>query len=115
MKYNADFSHDLEVGQLYERQLAQILNSKKIEVKRDFKAVETGNIFVEYESRNRPSGIATSNAEYYCYILSDEHFVMTTCRRLKALCRPYLKTTRDVRGGDSNTSKGILLPVKALV
>jgi len=43
MKHNNDFRFDLQVGQTYENQLAELLQ-KKIEVKRDFKAIETGNI-----------------------------------------------------------------------
>ena len=54
MKYNNDFKHDLEVGQTFENQLGELLN-KKIEVKRDFRCLETKNVFVEYESRNKPS------------------------------------------------------------
>ena len=111
MKHNSDFKYDLEIGQSYETQLYEMLG-KKIEVKRDFKCLKSGNIFVEYESRNKPSGIATSEADYYCYWLSEKHFVTVEKDELKKLCRKYLKTTRDVLGGDANTSKGILLPLK---
>jgi hypothetical protein len=69
MKHNNDFRFDLQVGQTYENQLAELLQ-KKIEVKRDFRAMETGNIFVEYQSRNKPSGLATSEAHYWVYWLS---------------------------------------------
>ena len=110
MKHNNDFRYDLEVGQTYENQLSELLG-KKIEVKRDFKCLESGNIFVEYESRNKPSGIATSEADYYCYWLSDYHFVMIEKDELKKLCRKYIGTKKDVLGGDANTSKGILLPL----
>ncbi len=110
MQLNSDFRFDLAIGQTYETQLFELLG-KRIEVKRDFKATETGNIFVEYESRGKRSGISTSEAEWWCYWLSDTHFVMITKEELKTLCRKYLKTNRDVRGGDSNTSKGILLPL----
>jgi hypothetical protein len=74
MKHNSDFKYDLEIGQSYETQLYEMLG-KKIEVKRDFQCLQSGNIFVEYESRNKPSGIATSEADYYCYWLSEKHFV----------------------------------------
>lgn len=109
MQLNSDFRFDLAIGQTYETQLSELLG-KKIEVKRDFKALETGNIFVEYESRGKRSGIATSEAEWWCYWLSEKHFVMVEKDELKELCRKYLNTNRDVKGGDSNTSKGILLP-----
>jgi hypothetical protein len=110
LKHNNDFRYDLKIGQTYENQLSELLG-KKIEVKRDFKCLETGNIFVEYESRNKPSGIATSEADYYCYWLSDYHFIMIEKDELKKLCRKYIGTERDVLGGDMNTSKGILLPL----
>jgi hypothetical protein len=115
MKHNNDFKYDLEVGQVAENWLAEILQGKKIEVKRDLQAHKTGNIFVEYESRNKPSGLATSQADYYCYFLSDEHFVIIESDRFKKICRSFINTKRDIRGGDSNTSKGILLPINCLL
>jgi hypothetical protein len=111
LNYNNDFRYDLKIGQEYETKLFELLG-KTIEVKRDFKCLETGNIFVEYESRNKPSGIAISEADYYCYWLSNYHLIIIEKDELKKLCRKYLKTNRDVKGGDMNTSKGILLPLK---
>jgi len=35
MKHNNDFQHDLEVGQVKEKELADLLENKTIEVKRD--------------------------------------------------------------------------------
>jgi hypothetical protein len=114
MNFNNDFKFDLMVGQTYENQLSELLQ-QKIEVKRDFKCLDTGNIFVEYESRGKRSGIATSEAEWWCYWLSESHFVMIKKDELKKLCRKYIGTKRDVNGGDSNTSKGILLPIQEFI
>jgi hypothetical protein len=111
MEYNNDFRYDLKVGKVYEHKLAALLGNK-IEVKRDFKCLDTGNIFVEYESRGKKSGISITEAEYWCYWLSDYHFFMVETERLKTICRNYLNTRRDTIGGDSNTSKGILVPLK---
>lgn len=110
MEYNNDFKYDLKVGQVYEKQFNDLLGSK-IEIKRDFRCLETGNIYVEYESRGKRSGISTSEAEYWCYWLSDFHCMFIKTEKLKDLCRKYLNTNRDKAGGDSNTSKGILLPL----
>ena len=33
---------------------------------------------------------------------------------LKNICRCYIGTNRDVRGGDNNTSKGVLVPITEL-
>lgn len=114
MEFNSDFRYDLQVGQVYEKQFRDLLGSK-IEIKRDFKCLETGNIYVEYESRGKLSGIATSEAEYWCYWLSNYHCVFIKTETLKDLCRKYLNTNRDKRGGDSNTSKGILLPLNDFI
>jgi len=112
--YNNDFRYDLEVGRKYETQLTELIGSK-IEVKRDFHCLRTGNIFVEYESRNKLSGISTTHAEYWCYWLSDDHCILIKTDTLKQMCRKYLNTSRDILGGDSNTSKGILLPTKEFI
>ena len=115
MKYNNDFKYDLEVGQVGEKYLGNILQSKKIEVKTDLQAHKTGNIFIEYYSRGRPSGISTSEADFYAFILSNEKIVLIKTTELKTICRRYINTKRDINGGDSNTSKGILLPIKELL
>tara|TARA_R110000803_G_scaffold153992_2_gene218809 strand:+ start:256 stop:612 length:357 start_codon:yes stop_codon:yes gene_type:complete len=115
MKHNNDFRYDLKVGQVAESILANLLQTKTIEVKRDLRALDTGNVFVEYESRNKASGIAKSEADYYCYFISDTRMFLITTEDLKALCRKYIGTYRDKLGGDSNTSKGILLPIIDLI
>ena len=114
MNYNNDFRYDLKVGQVYEKQFSDLLGSK-IEIKRDFKCLETGNIYVEYQSRGKPSGISTSEAEYWCYWLSDVLCIFIKIEELKILCRKYINTNRDKKGGDMNTSKGILLPLVDLI
>jgi hypothetical protein len=113
MNFNSDFKYDLQVGLKYETALSEVLG-KKIEIKRDFKCLQTGNIFIEYESRGQKSGISTSQAEWWCYWLSEHHFVMIELEKLKSLCRIYLNTNRNILGGDNNTSKGILLPLTDL-
>ena len=113
MEFNSDFKYDLRVGQVAEEQLAFLLGCK-IEVKNDQKAHITGNVFIEYESRGKRSGIATSEAEYYCIVILNR-FIILPKDELKAICRKYIGTNRDVLGGDNNTSKGILLPIKDLI
>jgi len=113
MDFCNNFSHDLKVGQVKEIQLAEILEHKTIEVKHDLIATKTGNLFIEYESRGKPSGISKSNADYYCLCFGDTYAMIKT-ENLKKLCRKHYKTKSDVLGGDNNTSKGILLPIYEL-
>jgi hypothetical protein len=115
MEYCSNFKYDLEVGQVKEIELAKILSNKKIEVKTDLKAADTGNVYVEYESRNKASGIAKTESDYYCFVISDYSFFFIKTSELKVKCRKYLNTNRDKRGGDNNTSKGILLPIIELI
>ena len=114
VKYNNDFRHDLEVGQLGEKLLADILENRTIEVKKDLKAMQTGNVFIEYSSRGKLSGLSTSQADWWALIVSDKVIKLIKTDYLKELCRPYIGTKRDVLGGDNDTSKGILLPVKEI-
>ncbi len=114
MNYNNDFKYDLKVGQVKERELGEIFNNKTVEVKYDLQALRTNNVYVEYYSRNKPSGISTSEAEYYCFAFGDTFHLIET-KLLKSRCRKYIGTNRDKQGGDNNTSKGILLPINELL
>ena len=121
MDYNSDFRFDLELGQQGETTFGAIFSGAKIEVKTDFAAYRTGNFFIEYESRDKPSGLATTHAVYWCLIatktpervLDDNVLFMAVLptERLKELCREIFAERGYVLGGDSNTSKGVLLPV----
>tara|TARA_B100000780_G_C21096365_1_gene442199 strand:+ start:192 stop:536 length:345 start_codon:yes stop_codon:yes gene_type:complete len=114
MNFNNDFKYDLKVGQTKEQELGNIFNSKTIEVKYDLQALTTGNVFVEYESRNKKSGISTSISDYYCFCFGETFHLIKTFD-LKNRCREFLGTKRDIKGGDNNSSKGILLPIKKLI
>ena len=114
MEYNSDFRYDLKVGQVAEQALAKIFEGKKVEVKRDRKARLTGNVFVEYESRGKPSGISTSEADYWCFVI-EETFILITATRLKEIVEPLKGTDKERRGGDNNTSVGVLLRIKDLI
>lgn len=76
------------------------------EVKEDFKVGVTGNIAVEFESREKPSGIQTSKADYYIYALHMKNciveyimFKTETLRKIIA-SHHYFKI---VTGGDENS------------
>tara|TARA_R110000772_G_scaffold77079_1_gene166049 strand:+ start:811 stop:1230 length:420 start_codon:yes stop_codon:yes gene_type:complete len=114
MEYNSDFGYDLAVGQMSEKALGNIFENKKIEVKRDLMAIRTGNLFIEYESRGQPSGIVTSKAEYYCFDIGDI-FILLEKSKLMDMVMSLMGTGKDIRGGDNNTSKGVLLPLNALI
>ena len=114
MNYNNDFKYDLKVGQVKEKELGDIFNLKTIEVKYDLQALSTGNVYGEYESRGKKSGISISESDYYCFCFGETFHLIKT-QDLKNRCREFLGTNRDKKGGDNNTSKGILLPINKLI
>lgn len=118
MNFNNDFRYDLEVGQEGERLVDALFKSKRIEVKRDSWVGRTGNIAIEYESRGKPSGIATTEAEYWIIIFSREYedkvMLVLETKRLKEVARKYLKDGSVKYMGDSNTSKAVLIPLSEI-
>jgi hypothetical protein len=114
MEHCSNFEYDLKMGLEAEEGIADIFNNKRIEIKRDMRAMKTGNVFIEYESRGKPSGIAKTMAEVYCFVVGDLVLFYPT-DKLKDMIRPLLGGKRDILGGDNNTSKGVLLKLTDLI
>ena len=115
MNFNSDFKYDLKLGQKGENLLAKIIKLKgdTIEVKTDLQTKLTGNVFIEYESRKKISGISTTKAIFWAFVISNEQIIIIETKKLKKLCKlPGLKRKA---GGDNNTSMGVILPVKYLI
>jgi hypothetical protein len=88
---------------------------EKIEVKRDLKANKTGNLYFEYESRGKKSGIATTEADYIFIIVENSvGGLFFETKKLREVLRPLIPTHTKL-GGDSNTSKGILIKISELM
>jgi hypothetical protein len=120
MDYNNDFRYDLKVGQVGESLLGGLLSgSITCEVKRDFWIGRTGNIAVEFESRGKPSGITTSEADYWAFVLAqeynDEVIVFIKAERLKRIAREFYKKGSVKDMGDNNTSKAVLFPISEII
>jgi len=82
-----------------------------IEVKCDRMAHRTGNIAIEYECNNIPSGINTTQAHKWIYFIeeSKEVFIIPV-KKLRSL----INGCRQVSGGDGFRSKMYLLPKNTL-
>jgi hypothetical protein len=115
VKFNSDFAFDLQMGQDEEIWLADLLRGKTVEVKRDYIAARTGNLFVEFSSRGKASGLATTRADFWAFILDGERVIIVPTQFLQLRARQAYKEGRTVRGGDSNTSEGVLVRVEELV
>lgn len=117
-EYDIDFKKDLKFGLKWENELKKILSDKKIEVKTDKKWTKTGNIAVEIESRNKPSGLSTTKADYWAFILwqtkQKPTIILIPIDRLQTITGYYQRKKKVVMGGDANTSKLVLIPLDVL-
>jgi len=108
------FDIDLAEAQSREGTLAQILTGAKVELKTDYQAQETGNVFVEYSYGGSPSGIAVTTAEYWCFEIPQKCYLLVRTERLKELAREAFKKGLRVKGGDYDRALGVLIPISAL-
>lgn len=80
-----------------------------LEIKEDLMAATTGNVAIELFSRGKHSGICSSIADSWCYVLGNElYFISRPALLLKLIENGY----RQVRGGDNDSSSLILIPIK---
>ena len=114
--YNDDWRYDLEFGQLAEKKLNEIFGGT-VEVKADKQAFSTGNIVVEIECRGKPSGISTTEADSYVFMLyHNNHYqscLSIPTRKLKTITDNLLESgkARITMGGDDKASRMILVPL----
>ena len=125
--YEPRFDFDVRRGKVGEDYVGTILEeiaSDSIEVKTDYGANKTGNLYVEFEQETQagdwvPSGIATSQAAYWAFAFADG-VIFIKLDRLKEICRDVYNQDRQgnvgyrPRNEHSNASRGIKLPVKYL-
>lgn len=107
------FDLDLAHGKIREEMLRKLLLNGKIEVKTDHRTYDTGNVFIEIESRGKPSGITVSESDWWAFVLEgnckSDVIIMVHSNRLKNLC----KDKKAIWGGEQ--SRGILISVKELI
>jgi len=125
MYFNKDKKFDIQLNEaeIQERKIAEIFTSRniKIEVKSEsYLWAKTGNIAIEYENYGKKSGIATTEADWWCHQLLEQDGKTTKALlifpvdELKRIARKYLKTNNDKIGGDNSASKLILIPLSEL-
>ena len=109
-EFNKDkrFDISLKEGEIKEQELANILTNKKIEVKFDKLFHKTKNLAIEFKSRGKASGICTTEADYWAFILDKTGIIIIADReilqeKLKVIDR------KIVSGGDDQTSQTVLI------
>jgi hypothetical protein len=117
LKHSSSFYYDVDFGTEAEDWVKDVFTGGyKVEVKCDRIAHKTGNIFIEVYSRGKKSGISTTQADYWIYVIQErEVMFLVPVEHLKELCKKFHDPDRGfVKGGDNNTSLGVLIPVVAL-
>ena len=83
----------------------------KYEVKADRLSAKTGNLCIEYECSGLPSGISTTEANYYAYFIihgSDHDMYLIPVPRIKELIAQG--AYKKMNGGDGYRSRFYLIP-----
>ena len=109
------FNKDLSYGKKHEKLVMKSMEN--FELKTDRMAHKTGNVYVEFQSRGRNSGIRTSKSDTWIFKIvsgGDRHLfsIHIPLTRLKKLVS---KDCRVVPGGDKLTSRGYLVPLTDLI
>ena len=109
------FTKDLSYGKKHEKLVMKSLEN--FELKTDRMAHKTGNVYVEFKSRGKDSGITTSKSDTWIFKIPNGrdthlfsiHIPLTRLRKLVS------KDYKVVPGGDKLTSRGYLVPLTDLI
>lgn len=120
-EFNRNFDVALEGGKEWENMLRDLLASGEVECKRDYRAHETGNVFVEVECRGNASGLSTTEAEWWvfgvCNAAGDiETFLAASVPWLFVKRKEWTQLKKWIAGGEKDdagqqVSKGFLVRV----
>ena len=109
------FTIELSYGKKHEKLVMKSMEN--FELKTDRMAHKTGNVYVEFQSRGKDSGIRTSKSDTWIFKIvskGDRHLfsIQIPLTRLKKLVSTDY---RIVPGGDNLTSRGYLVPLTHLI
>jgi hypothetical protein len=121
VKSKFDFSNDLKLGHLGEEYINELFNNPKItiECKFDRWTIVTNNLCIEIESRGKPSGLSTSKADIWFFVIDGGAIIAIPTELLRNICnklvniKKYVKMVGDKKDGKP-TSKAILIPLSEL-
>lgn len=115
---NSDFDIDLKFGKEGEDTVANLLSIETVEVKRDKRWKETGNLYIEtdcwYNASQswEKSGLSVSKATHYAFVLENMVVIIPT-PDLKAIVE---KSGRAIECRiEPNPSKGYLIKLSHIV
>lgn len=106
---------DLMDGEAREEAFRDVLLKRYVEHKADERCQTTGNVFIEFRQKGRPSGLATTEADYWAIEYAPDCRVVLPTGVLREVCAEVLGQRAYVRGGDGDNYEGVLVPIERLV
>lgn len=117
--YDPRWDIDLRAGKRGEWLAEAHLRIDTVEVKHDFRALDTGNLYIEDRCQRRdgwhPSGVATSEADAWAFVLDERGPVVLLIGvdRLRHLVKVFAKR-RGSQPDGSHPTEGVLVPLAAV-
>ena len=115
----SSFDLDFRYGYAGEQLVEELLtNGKTVEVKRDRRWHETGNLYIEvecwYNSTEswQASGIAVTEADYWAFVLEESVLMIPTINVIQAINQHGRQITCEI---PPNKSRGFLITVNDLL
>jgi hypothetical protein len=114
----SDFDIDLRYGQEGESYVKQLLNIETIEVKRDKRWKNTGNLYIEVwcwsdnNSEWYPSGLQATKASHWAFVLEEMVVIVPVAQLIKTVEKYGHKIECSI---PPNYSKGFLIKVNDLL
>jgi hypothetical protein len=115
----SSFDLDFRYGYAGEQLVEELLtNGKTVEVKRDRRWHETGNLYIEvecwYNSTQswQASGIAVTEADYWAFVLEESVLMIPTINVIQAINQYGRQITCEI---PPNKSRGFLITVNDLL
>ena len=115
----SSFDLDFRYGYAGEQLVEELLtNGKTVEVKRDRKWHETGNLYIEVEcwynntQSWQASGIAVTEADYWAFVLEESVLMIPTLNVIQAINKYGREINCEI---PPNKSRGFLITVNDLL
>jgi hypothetical protein len=118
-RFDKDYRRGL-IGEDYVDTILESIARDRIEVKTDYRAAETGNVYIETwqltaSGEWKPSGIHVTEAEWYCLVGPlARGCIFISSADLKELARTSRETKME-GGEDTRSTKGRLVAVTSII
>jgi len=123
----SNFKKDLFMGSSFEKECQKYFNNiefspftkfckydfisedVKYEVKADRMSFKSGNLCIEIECNNKPSGLSTTEADFYIYFVIKPNDDYNIYKIPVNILKESIKNKRCIFGGDFKRSKLVLV------